>query len=731
MITSIYPNGLPAGGYDPVLYVDGTDFALSSVVNVNGTARPTNYLSSTRLQVYLSASDVALAGSVPLTVSTTAQPDSNAATLTVGPANFIVKHFPVTFAQDLAWDSVRDTLYVVSDSNNISTLDPATGALHGIPIPGGPADHIVLSDDMQYMYLFQRAGGLQRLLLPSLSLDITIPLPAGAFDVSVAPGAPHTVAVSTNGSSLGIYDDATPRATIVPRCCPSVLSPEITWGADATALYGRDTEDQNNTFYAFNVTAAGVTLRSSQLYPVSDKLGSPRGISFDRTHGRVHLGNNSDWSQAIDPVAVQWAGRFDAPGVATIDPSTHKAFLVFDSPPSNTTISSYDLDTNAFLGAISFPEGGNGGVFQVGPRAVRFGSDGLAYINGNNITIVSGPFVSDKPAAIADLAANMLTIGGQRVLIVPQPADDIAWSAATQLLYLAMPGFAPGHGNSIAAMDPQTGRVVAEQPVISDAQVLVASDDGRYLYAGLNGTGAVQRLLLPSLKPDVQMPLGWLTFLGGPFVPLDLTVAPGQSGTVAVAFGTLDPVTPAGHGGISIFDDGFPRPVTASQPNNYATIQWGATASTLYSADGETTAFRLSVLSADANGLTLDNSYDKVFASFFRRIHFSAATGRVYGDEGSVVDPTNGAVVGSLGAAGLVTIDATLNKAWAIPQMPFSGNADLQIRAMNLTTFALIGTLTIPNVQGRPIRLVRWGSNGLAFNTEAGQIYIVSGTFVH
>jgi hypothetical protein len=39
--------------------------------------------------------------------------------------------------------------------------------------------------------------------------------------------------------------------------------------------------------------------------------------------------------------------------------------------------------------------------------------------------------------------------------------------------------------------------------------------------------------------------------------------------------------------------------------------------------------------------------------------------------------------------------------------------------------------MTIRNVTGNPLRLVRWAQNGLAFNTDGGQIYLIGGNFVH
>ena len=60
-----------------------------------------------------------------------------------------------------------------------------------------------------------------------------------------------------------------------------------------------------------------------------------------------------------------------------------------------------------------------------------------------------------------------------------------------------------------------------------------------------------------------------------------------------------------------------------------------------------------------------------------------------------------------------------------------SNGSVMTIQSFNLTTHALVDTVTIPNVLGFPLRLIRWGQNGLAFITTDGNLYTVGGNFVH
>ena len=71
--------------------------------------------------------------------------------------------------------------------------------------------------------------------------------------------------------------------------------------------------------------------------------------------------------------------------------------------------------------------------------------------------------------------------------------------------------------------------------------------------------------------------------------------------------------------------------------------------------------------------------------------------------------------------------DSTLNMAFFIT----GAGSSTAIQSFNLTTQALIGSITISSVTGNPQKLIRWGQNGLAFNTSGGQVFLVGGNFIH
>jgi hypothetical protein len=81
-VTSFDPAALHPGA-DVDLMVTGSGFESASIARVNGQARPTTFLSASKISVKLSASDLAAGGALTLTVHNTSGQSSPPVTLTV------------------------------------------------------------------------------------------------------------------------------------------------------------------------------------------------------------------------------------------------------------------------------------------------------------------------------------------------------------------------------------------------------------------------------------------------------------------------------------------------------------------------------------------------------------------------------------------------------------------------------------------------------------------------
>ena len=196
---------------------------------------------------------------------------------------------------------------------------------------------------------------------------------------------------------------------------------------------------------------------------------------------------------------------------------------------------------------------------------------------------------------------------------------------------------------------------------------------------------------------------------------------------MAYATGTLTPFFFTD--GVVVFDDATPRTNRAfTQPSS---LQW-QDASTLLGSDAFSSG--LLVMGVDANGVT--GLHDFFSFAFSTRIRFSPATGFVYGNDGRVVDPATGIVLGSyavgtLSTTNLMIPDSGLGKAFFLTQTQNAGITTVTLQSFDLITFAPLNSMTIPNLKGTVQCLVRWGANGLAFNTNQGQIVVLGGSFVN
>jgi hypothetical protein len=131
-------------------------------------------------------------------------------------------------------------------------------------------------------------------------------------------------------------------------------------------------------------------------------------------------------------------------------------------------------------------------------------------------------------------------------------------------------------------------------------------------------------------------------------------------------------------------------------------------------------------LAVDSTGVALNKDFPSAFNSFTNRIHFDSGTQLVYADDGHIVTPSTGAPAGNFNISGRMVPDSTLNKAFFIT----GSGPTVTITSFDLKLFTMLNSITVISAVGTPQRLIRWGQNGLAFNTDGGQVVLIGGNFV-
>lgn len=359
---------------------------------------------------------------------------------------------------------------------------------------------------------------------------------------------------------------------------------------------------------------------------------------------------------------------------------------------------------------------------------------------GTLAVTVSNP----APAGGISNAVNFTIAPGPQVVNVL--ANDLAWDSVNQVIYLSLPSTDPSNGNSVQILNPITGTLGSAVLAGSEPDLLSVSATSQLLYVSQDGAPTVEVMTLPSLISASTINLGSSSTYG-PYYAMDVQAAPNADSTVAIVLGTPG-YSPQEEGGVIIYDNGTARTnvicgwieTGCPNPNIYLmdSIQWKSDGSEMYAANYESSGFDFYTIPVTASGFGSATDYPGDVPGYFYRIHYDAPTGYVYDDDGGVVNPSNGAIVGTFSASGLMVPDGTMGTAFFLGQtQQQAGSTAYTIESFNIQTFAAVNTYTIFNVVGTPTHLIRWGTNGLAFTTvdttqspAVGDVYLISGSFV-
>jgi hypothetical protein len=414
----IMSNGLPPyGAY--VLASAGTGAAVASTSaqsNLNGsatlavTSKPPAplgsgiYTDSVQVNICFDVACTKPAGGFPVTIPVTYIVDASPG------IDFTAKSIPGQIA-GMAWSAPNQRIYAVTPSyaasnpNSLLVINPLTASIETMLTFQSEADPnaLSLSDDGQYAYvLLEVPNEVVRVLLSTLTIDQTIPVSSVAVGsivgLAVAPGAPHTVAMTTynNYTTLSVYDDTVQRPQTF-----STGSLEIqlfyTWGANASTIYAYDDLVTNPTMYQLAASSNGLAV--AQTVPgVALQQGNLESLQYN--NGLVYSNTASTYNPLTNAVQAPFALLSSNPdgishaGSVTIDDTLNRAFIVTDDTPNQTpgeaTIEGFSLSTLQPTWVTRSPTGmGN---------LLRWGTNGLAFTSGSvvapNITLISGSIVS-------------------------------------------------------------------------------------------------------------------------------------------------------------------------------------------------------------------------------------------------------------------------------------------------------------------------------------------------
>jgi trimeric autotransporter adhesin len=291
------------------------------------------------------------------------------------------------------------------------------------------------------------------------------------------------------------------------------------------------------------------------------------------------------------------------------------------------------------------------------------------------------------------------------VLHVPLDVRDLAWDAGTGLIYVSVGGTG-ALANTITAVNPHNGAIEKSVFVGSQPNRLARSDDGQFLYVGLDGPGVVRRVDLATFTPGLEWSLPNGQFAG------DIEVAPGQPNVVAVS--RYRPHISPPFEGVTIYEAGVARAAQTPGHTGANRIEFLESPNVLYGFDNLSTGRQFYTLAVSSNGVVhVDQSSELL--NYWSEI--VGAAGRIYGSRGDVVDAERGVRLGSAGGGYAVAVDPETGRLFYL--------TDSGVAVHDMNTFQHLGTIVVDNISPYPLsRAVRWGEDGLAFVAD-NQLAIV------
>jgi hypothetical protein len=326
------------------------------------------------------------------------------------------------------------------------------------------------------------------------------------------------------------------------------------------------------------------------------------------------------------------------------------------------------------------------------------------------------PVFVGAPGASSSLAVNRLIFDSTRQLIIA----SVGAAGGAQF------------ANHIVLVDPVTTNVVSSVAVGTEPDQLALSDDGSTLWIGLDGPSAIQKVSMATLTAGPVIPLGTVDNL--PMSVDSMAVVPGQPDSVVIARKVnLSPR----HAGVAVYDNGVQRGAATSSPpvDGPEAIVFGGDATTVYGVQALSPGSRLHRLHISATGVTDVDATDLPNAT---GSDLKFANGRVYLDDGSVIDPVAATpvVLGKFVLPPFVTGFPGFEPSPAENRMffftqPTSSVANGTMRIFDLTTFALLSVVPLTTAPPQfDQQLTRFTPDMLALRDANGQLAFVRSTAV-
>jgi DNA-binding beta-propeller fold protein YncE len=320
--------------------------------------------------------------------------------------------------------------------------------------------------------------------------------------------------------------------------------------------------------------------------------------------------------------------------------------------------------------------------------------------------VVRSRFAMTMVCLSIGLCLPALSTSRAAIIEVSLQTNDIIYDPSSNRIYATVPSAAgQPRGNSITPIDPSTGLLGTSVFVGSEPGKLARTDNGQYLYFGLDGAAAARRFDIASQTAGLQFALN----SNPPLYVEDIEAVPGQPNAVAIS--RRNQGSSPRHEQVAIYVDGVRLTNMARGAN---VIEFSDSPTRLFGYTNESSDARFRDMAVDANGVSDTTSAGGLVTG--NDIEY--ADGRIYATSGRVIDPFTSTLLGTFPASGSVIPDPLGNQVYFL-----SAN---KISSYDIDTFLFNWDITVPDVSGSASRLIRFGDHGLAFRTSGNEVFLIT-----
>jgi DNA-binding beta-propeller fold protein YncE len=297
---------------------------------------------------------------------------------------------------------------------------------------------------------------------------------------------------------------------------------------------------------------------------------------------------------------------------------------------------------------------------------------------------------------------------------------DILYDPVNRLIFASVPSDGgTGVANTVTAIHPEAGIVVFSIPVGLNPTKLAVSDDGLYLYVVVDGLDVIKRIDLPGQRVDSTFDVPFYPNSTERLAVEDLQVQPGHNNVVAASlymrFSSPHHVT------LAIFKDGVQlpsqTPIRSDGGPNY--IRFGAAPEELFGLSIESGPVKRFAIGP--TGIESTTTYGNAFDVYLSRTpRMEYANGRLYANNGSVLDPITMKLLGTYPYlyGGWERPDPEHNRVYFM--------YDGTIQSFDLERFNFVDQLQVERFCSSCTHLIRWGDQGLAFRSrDLNKVWLV------